>query len=61
MQRGILEYPAMVGVRLTAQQAAKLRELAAADDRPPSTLARRILADALARWGTPEETKGISL
>jgi hypothetical protein len=42
-------YPITIGVRVTADQARKLRDLAAADDRPPSSLARRLLVDALER------------
>ncbi len=41
--------PDTIGIRLTSQHAAKLRALAAADDRRPSALARRLLVDALAR------------
>ena len=48
-QSGVVVYPSVVGVRLTAEQMAKLQAIAAADDRPPSSLARRMLADALDR------------
>jgi predicted transcriptional regulator len=40
-------YPITIGVRVTEAQARTLRRLAAADDRPPSSLARRLLTDAL--------------
>jgi hypothetical protein len=42
-------YPITIGVRVTADQARRLRDLAAADDRPPSSFARRLLVDALER------------
>ncbi len=42
-------YPITIGVRVTADQARQLRDLAAIDDRPPSALARRLLVDALER------------
>lgn len=47
--------PDTIGIRLTSQHAAKLRALAAADDRRPSALARRLLIEALARMETPKE------
>lgn len=47
--------PVSIGVRLSAEQAAKVRPMAAADDRRPSSLIRKMLADALAKWETPEE------
>lgn len=46
--------PAFIGVRVSAEQAAKLRKVAAADDRPTSSLIRRLLADGLARYETPQ-------
>ena len=41
--------PVTVGVRLSVEHAAKLQELAKADDRPPSTLARKLLTEAIER------------
>ena len=41
--------PITVGVRVTTAMAAQLRQIAEADDRTPSAVARRIIADALAR------------
>ena len=49
--------PDTIGIRLTREHAAKLRALAAADDRRPSALARRLLVDALARLETPKESE----
>lgn len=57
MQRGVVTYPALVGVRLTREQAAKLNELAAADDRPAGTLARRLLGEALDRIEITKEVQ----
>ena len=48
-QSGVVRYPNIVGVRLSAEQMEKLQQLAAADDRPPSSLARRLLAEAIER------------
>lgn len=47
--------PVTIGIRLTARQAGKLRALAAADDRRPSAVARRIIAAALDQREIPEE------
>ncbi len=47
--------PDTIAIRLTAGHAAKLRALAAADDRRPSALARRLLIDALARLDPKEK------
>ncbi len=41
--------PVTVGVRLTVEDAKKLEDLARADDRRPSTLARKLLSEALDR------------
>ncbi len=49
--------PDTIGIRLTSQHAAKLRALAAADDRKVSALARRLLVDALAQLETPKNTE----
>jgi predicted transcriptional regulator len=38
-----------ISMRMTAAQAARLHQLAEADDRPPSTLARKLIAAALDR------------
>jgi predicted transcriptional regulator len=47
-------YPITIGVRVTAEQAKRLRDLAEADDRRPSALARRLLIESLDRY-TPKE------
>ena len=57
-QRGVITFPAIVGVRLTADQAAQLRNLAAQDDRAPGALARRIIVEHLAKWQTDQQTTG---
>lgn len=49
--------PATIGIRLTSHHARKLRALAAADDRRPSALARRLLLDALAQLENPKNTE----
>jgi hypothetical protein len=49
MQKGVTEYPIVVGVRLSHQQADQLRQLARQDDRPTSVLLRRIITTALAK------------
>jgi hypothetical protein len=51
MQKGIENYPAVVAVRLTRQQADQLRQRAQEDDRPASALIRRILTEALNKPG----------
>ena len=48
-QRGVTTYPTVIGIRLTADQAAQLRQIAAKDDRAPGALARRIIATHLAK------------
>ncbi len=55
MQRGVIIYPVVVGVRLPADQAAKLRRLADADDRPASSLLRRIITAGLDQYEQQEE------
>jgi hypothetical protein len=57
MGRGTITYPMVVGIRLTVDQAAKLHALATADDRPPSTLARRLVVEGLARYRLSPETR----
>ena len=47
MQNTAIRYPVTFGVRLPASAAEQLRQLAAADDRPPTALARRLLIEAL--------------
>ena len=49
-------YPITIGVRVTADQAQRLRDLAEADDRRPSALARRLLIESLDRYTTKEGT-----
>ena len=48
-QRGVINYPTVIGIRLTQDQAAQLRQIAANDDRAPGAVARRIIAEALAK------------
>lgn len=47
--------PDTIGIRLTSEHAAKLRALAAADDRRPSALARQLLIDSLSRLEDPKD------
>ncbi len=47
--------PITMGIRLTADQAKRRRALAVADDRRPSALARRMVAEALALYESPTE------
>jgi hypothetical protein len=47
MQRGVIEYPVVVGVRLSHQQADQVRRLARENDRPTSVLLRRMIAESL--------------
>jgi predicted transcriptional regulator len=42
-------YPATLSARLPAEAAERIRKMAAADDRPPTTLARRWILDGLRR------------
>jgi hypothetical protein len=44
-----VKYEAIVTARLPIQEALRLRELAAADDHPPSVLARRLILEGLRR------------
>ena len=53
--------PDTIGIRLTAEHAAKLRALAAADDRRPSALARRLLVDALAQLEDSPKRTGVPI
>ena len=57
MTRGNVKYPQTFGVRLTLDQAEKLRAIAAIDDRPPTALARRMIVEALERY-SPENREG---
>lgn len=50
MQRGVITYPVVVGVRLPADQAERIRRIAEADDRPASSLLRRIIAKGLDQY-----------
>ena len=47
MQHNTITYPAVFGVRLSREQAARLRQLAQADDRPVSAVLRRLVAETL--------------
>jgi predicted transcriptional regulator len=47
-------YPATLSARLPAEAAERIRKMAAADDRPPTTLIRRWVLQGLAA----EEAKG---
>jgi predicted transcriptional regulator len=53
----VARMPDTIAIRLTSAHAAKLRALAAADDRRPSALARRLLVDALAQLKNPKNTE----
>ena len=58
MQRGVVEYPEVIGIRLSRLQAQQLRQLARADDRPTSAWLRRLIAETLERhapknWEVP--------
>jgi hypothetical protein len=48
-------YTELIGVRLTERDAERLRQLAAADDRQPSALARRLLVRALAQQAQQQD------
>ena len=60
-QRGMVTYPAVIGIRLTEAQAAQLRQIAAKDDRAPGALARRIIVEHLGKWQTDQQTIGGSM
>jgi predicted transcriptional regulator len=49
MANRTVKYEAIVTARLPIQEALRLRELAEADDRPPSVLARRLILKGLRR------------
>jgi predicted transcriptional regulator len=51
-----MTYPITIGVRVTTEQAKRLRDLAEADDRRPSALARRLLIESLDRYTLKERT-----
>ena len=53
--------PITVGVRVTTAMAAQLRQIAEADDRTPSAVARRIIAEHLAKRQTATTTEGGSM
>ncbi len=57
MQRGAIEYPTVVGVRLSREQADQLRQLARADDRPVSAIIRRLVTETLSKQQTEEVTE----
>ena len=60
-QRGVITYPTVIGIRLTADQAAQLRQAAAKDDRPPGSLARRIIIEHLAKQQAATMNEGGSM
>ena len=53
--------PITVGVRMTTDLAAQIREIAKADDRTPSAVARRIIAEHLAKRQTATMNEGGSM
>lgn len=48
-------YTAAITVKITPEHLERLQRVGAADDRAPSTVARRLLADALDRIENPKE------
>ncbi len=54
MRHGAIEYPRVVGVRLSREQADQLRQLARADNRPVSALIRRLVTETLSKQQTKE-------
>jgi predicted transcriptional regulator len=47
MRHRTIEYPTVVGVRLSREQADQLRQLARRDDRPVSAIIRRLVTETL--------------
>ena len=56
MQRGVITLPVVVGVRLPAETADTIKRIAEADDRPASTVLRRIIAAGLKQYQEKEVT-----
>ncbi len=54
MRHGAVEYPTVIGVRLSREQADQLRQLARADDRPVSAIIRRLVTETLSKQQTKE-------
>ena len=54
MRHGAVEYPTVIGVRLSREQADQLRQLARTDDRPVSAIIRRLVAETLNKQQTKE-------
>ena len=57
MHRGATQYSAVIGVRLSQEQADQLRQLARADDRPVSAIIRRLVTEILSKQETKEAAK----
>ncbi len=56
MRHGAVEYPTVVGVRLSREQADQLRQLARRDDRPVSAIIRRLVTETLNEQQSKEVT-----
>ena len=56
MRHGAVEYPTVIGVRLSREQADQLRQLARTDDRPVSAIIRRLVAETLNKQQAKEVT-----
>ncbi len=56
MRHGPVEYPTVVGVRLSREQADQLRQLARRDDRPVSAIIRRLVTETLNNQQSKEVT-----
>ncbi len=56
MRHGAIEYPTVVGVRLSREQADQLRQLARRDDRPVSAIIRRLVTETLNNQQSKEVT-----
>jgi predicted transcriptional regulator len=56
MRHGTIEYPTVVGVRLSREQADQLRQLARRDDRPVSAIIRRLVTETLNEQQSKEVT-----
>ena len=50
VMRSVVTHPVTVGIRLSLEQAQKLKAVAEADDRRPSTLARQLLSEAIDKY-----------
>jgi predicted transcriptional regulator len=60
MTNGTKRYPEAVMIRLSEADAERLRRAAEVDERPPSTLARKLVREGLERLqpaGSPDATR----